>query len=244
MGKLFETDMMQIDDVIIRALVSLIVLFFLTKLLGKKQISQLSLFDYVIGISIGNFAAEMTTNVEIQFINGIIAVTIFGLVAYLVSIGTMKSFRLRKFFMGIPTVLIENGKLYEKSLKKTRLDMNDLLEQLRIKGYFDISQIEYCMLEANGDVSILPKQENKPVTSGDMQIKIPQERLCANVVIDGNIMHSNLKGTSKDENWLNHELKVKGYSDLSKILLATLDNNGKLNIFERNKNEDPKQLLE
>jgi len=244
MSDLFKTDILQIDDVIIRAFVSLIVLFLLTKLLGKKQISQLSLFDYVIGISIGNFAAEMTTNVEIQFINGIVAVTIFGVVAYLVSIATMKSLKIRKFFMGIPTVLIENGKLYEKSLKKTRLDMNDLLEQLRIKGYFDISQIEYCLLEANGDVSILPKQENKPVTLGDMQIKIPQERLCANIIIDSKIMHSNLESTSKDEKWLLHELKVKGYGDLSNILLATLDNNEKITIFEKNKEKTPKQLLE
>ncbi len=241
---IFKTNITQLDDVIIRALFSLITLFLVTKMLGKKQVSQLSLFDYVIGISIGNFAAEMTTNIEIQFINGIVAVLLFGFVAYLVSILTMKSIVLRRFFMGTPTVLIEKGKLLEKGLKKVKFDMNDLLEECRGNGYFDINQIEYAIMEANGKISILPKSDYKPLTVADMQLKVPQERLCANVIIDGKIMHKNLENMNKNEKWLLHELKIKGYTKLESILLATLDSNDKVNIYEKNHDEKIKQVLE
>ena len=97
-------------------------------MLGKKQVSQLSLFDYVIGISIGNFAAEMTVNIDTNEVNGIVAVLVFGFVAYIVSIITMKSITLRKFFMGKPTLIIEDGKLKWERLKKVKFDINDLLE--------------------------------------------------------------------------------------------------------------------
>ena len=101
----------ELFNVVIRGLLSLITLFLVTKLIGKKQVSQLSLFDYVIGISIGNFAAEMTINLESEELYGIIAVLLFGGIAYLVSVGTMKSIKLRRFFMGSPTILIEHGKI-------------------------------------------------------------------------------------------------------------------------------------
>lgn len=241
---IFKTNMTQIDDVIIRALFSLVTLFLVTKMLGKKQVSQLSLFDYVIGISIGNFAAEMTTNIEIQFINGIVAVVIFGLVAYLVSLGTMKSILLRRFFMGTPTILIEKGKLLEKGLKKVKFDINDLLEECRGSGYFDISQIEYAVMEANGKISILPKEAYKPVTLADMNLKASQEGLCANIIIDGKIMPQNLQKMNKDEKWLLHELKVKGFKKTDPILLATLDSSDTLRIYERNRDEEASKVLE
>ncbi|MBQ6817361.1 MAG: DUF421 domain-containing protein, partial [Bacilli bacterium] len=159
-----NTDWIEVGDTVVRALLSLITLFLITKLLGKKQVSQLSVFDYVIGISIGNFAAEMTINVESQYMNGIVAVVVFGVVAYLISIWTMKSINIRRFFMGVPTPLIQNGKLMEKNLKRVKFDINDLLEECRSNGYFDISEIEYAIMEANGTLSILPKGDYKPVT--------------------------------------------------------------------------------
>ncbi len=236
--------MNELLNVTVRAILSLITLFLVTKMLGKKQVSQLSLFDYVIGISIGNFAAEMTINLESAEIHGIWAVVLFGLFAYIVNILTMKSIWLRRFFMGTPTVLIQNGKILEKNLKKVKFDLNDLLEEVRIDGYFDLSQIEYAIMEANGSLSILPKTEYKTVTVGDMKLKTPKEGLCANVIIDGKIMHNNLKKVNKEEKWLNNQLKVKGYSDISKILLATIDINEKIIIYERNIDIEPENILE
>ena len=124
--------------VVLRSILSLVTLFLVTKMLGKKQVSQLSLFDYVIGISIGNFAAEMTINLSSPVLHGTVAVFMFGIVAYFISILTMKSIVLRRYFMGVPTVLIENGIILDIGLKKVKFDINDLLEQCREQGYFDI----------------------------------------------------------------------------------------------------------
>lgn len=242
--KIFQTNWMELFDVTLRAILSLITLFLITKMLGKKQVSQLSLFDYVIGISIGNFAAEMTINLESDYLHGILAVVIFGVVAYLVSILTMKSIHLRRYFMGTPTLLIQDGKLLEQNMKKVKYDVNDLLEQCRTNGYFDLSEIEYALMEANGTLSILPFETERPLKVKDMKIKPKKEGLCANVIIDGKVMPNNLKNCNKDETWLKKELKIKGYTDLQQILLATVDVNEKLQVYERNLEEKVKDMLE
>jgi len=234
----------ELGIVSIRSIISLTVLFIVTKMLGKKQVSQLSLFDYVIGISIGNFAAEVTISTDTQFLNGILAIIIFGLIAYTVSILTMKSIKLRRFFMGIPTPLIQNGKILESNLKQVKFDINDLLEECRSNGYFDIGEIEYEIIESKGTLSILPKGENQPLTIKDMNLKSKKQGLVGNIIIDSKIMENNLKNMNKDEKWLEKELKVKGYKDLSDILLATLDIDEKLTIYERNSQEKVLNVLE
>lgn len=242
----FNMDFKAIEvlDVIVRSLLSLITLFLVTKMLGKKQVSQLSLFDYVIGISIGNFAAEMSINLETNYINGTVAVIIFGFVAYGVSILTMKSIHLRRFFMGVPTILIEHGKLLVDGMRKVKFDLNDLLEECRINGYFDISEIEYAIMETNGTVSILPKGDYKPVTMKDMNLKSTKQGLCANVIIDTKIMKNNLRNINKDEAWLRQQLKVQGYQTLENILLATVDNNEKVVVYEKNQGLNSTDVLE
>ena len=244
LGDYMHIDWAELCDVTIRAISSLITLFLVTKLLGKKQVSQLSLFDYVIGISIGNFAAEMTINLESHEINGIWAVVLFGIFAYLVSLATMKSIWLRRFFMGTPTIIIQDGKILEKNLKKVKFDINDMLEEIREAGYFDLSQVKCAVMEADGKFSILPYPEYRPLTPKDMNIKVDDEGLCSNVIIDSKIMHNNLKNINKDERWLRHELKVNGYSDISKILLATVDTNSKLIVYENNNGLNSKDILE
>ena len=242
--RIFQTNWMELFDVTLRAILSLITLFLITKMLGKKQVSQLSLFDYVIGISIGNFAAEMTINLESDYLHGILAVVIFGIVAYLVSILTMKSIHLRRYFMGTPTLLIQDGKLLEQNMKKVKYDVNDLLEQCRTNGYFDLGEIKYALMEANGTLSILPFETERPLKVKDMKVKPKKEGLCANVIIDGKVMPNNLKNCNKDETWLKKELKIKGYTDLQQILLATVDVNEKLQVYERNLEEKVKNMLE
>lgn len=231
-------------DVTVRSLLSLVTLFFVTKLIGKKQVSELSLFDYVIGITIGNFAAEMTINLESNELNGILAVILFGMVAYIVSKSTMKSIKLRRFFIGVPTMIIQNGKILYEPMKKMKLDINDLLEQCRMSGYFDISEIEYAILEASGDLSILPKAEYKPLTPKDMKINVDKSSLCANVIIDGKIMDNNLKMIGKSSKWLFKQLKQKKYNDISQLLLVTIDNQKKINIYEKNKDISSFDILE
>ena len=244
MEMLYEFDMVEILEVIIRSLLSLATLFIATKIIGKKQVSELSLFDYVIGISIGNFAAEISLSDDIQYVNSFVAVMVFGIISYLVSWWSLKSMRMRRFFLGKPTMLVQNGKIIEKNLRKIRMNVNELLQQCRTNGNFDLNEIEYAIMESNGQVSILPKAENKPVTPKDMQLKVDKSFMCANIIIDGKVMFENLKNMNKDEQWLNKELKVKGYDSTGQILLATLDPNEKLTVYEKNNDLKVKNILE
>ena len=239
-----KLDMMELLNVTFRAISSLVALFLVTKMLGKKQVSQLSLFDYVIGISIGNFAAEMTINLESNEIYGIWAVILFGLVAYVIGILTMKSMRIRRFFMSKPTILIDKGEIIYKNLKQVNMDINDMLEQVRSAGYFDLYEVESAVMEANGNLSILPKSEYKPVTLQDMNIKKENSGLCANIVIDGKIMKKNLINMNKDEKWLKKVLRVEGHSDLSKLLLVTLDSQEKIHIYKKQETLNSSDILE
>ena len=238
-----DINYMELLDVTYRSLISLVTLFLITKLLGKKQVSQLSLFDYVIGISIGNFAAEATINLESNWLNGVLAVVIFGVVAYLVSILTMKSIIARKFFMGEPTIVIQDGKILKQSLKKIKFDINDLLEECRNNGVFDVEQINYALMEANGKLSILLKPEYQNVTIKDMNLKQEKNGLVANVIIDKKIMKDSLKALKKDEKWLLKQLKVQG-TPLKEVLLGTVDINEKLTLYKESDDVEPKKVLE
>jgi uncharacterized membrane protein YcaP (DUF421 family) len=225
-------DWMHILEVVLRSVGSLIALFFLTNMLGKKQVSQLSAFDYVIGISMGSIAAEMTINMDAPFFDGLTAMACYALIAYSISMLTIKSIKLRRFFTGVPIILIQNGSLVRKNLRRSLLDINDLLEEARNSGYFNIGDIAYAIMETTGHISFLPKTENRPVTLKDMKLKDTVAGLCANVILDGKVMEENLKGIKKDEKWLIKEIKKQGYDDPEKVLLATVDVNYKVQIYE------------
>ncbi len=227
-------DIMNFFNIFWKSLFSIIILFFLTKLLGRKQISQLNLFDYVIGITIGSVAAEISTNMDTDFWGGILVMVVYVAVAMAVSLATEKSIVLRRFIIGTPIVVIERGKILEKSLKRAKFDVNELLQEARINGYYDLSQIEYAIMEANGKISFLPKSKYMPVTPSDMKLKVARNGLVANVIIDGNIMRENLASIGKTEKWLRTRLHNLGYADIDNILLGTCDNKEKLTIFEKN----------
>lgn len=236
-------DIKEALSIIPRSLISLVTLLIATKMLGKKQVSELSLFDYVIGISIGNFTAEMILVLDAQLINGIVAILTFGLIGYLISFLTMKSIVLRRFFIGVPTIIIDNGKILYNSLKEVNIDINDLLEQARSNGYFDIGDVAYAIMEANGTISFLPKDEATPTTKKDLQLKKSKVTYPANIIIDSKLMLENIKNTNKSKHWFTNELKRQGYPTYENILLATYHNN-KLNIYEKNENMIGLDILE
>lgn len=229
--------------VIIRSFASLMALFFLTKLLGRKQVSQLSMFDYVIGISMGSIAAEMTVIKNTSFSDGLIAMTTYAIIAYVISFITLKSNKFRYIFSGTPIILIQDGKLIRKNLKKSLLDINDLLQEARSNGYFTINEIGYAIMEACGKISFLPKTENRSVTLKDLKLKDRDAFLHANVIIDGIIMDNNLKTIKKDKKWLLKEIKKQGYNNPHQIIYATVDNNYNLTIYDNADNLDSKNVL-
>ena len=237
-----QKDIIDLLDVILRCLVSLVTLFLVTKMIGKKQVSQFSLFDYVIGISIGNFAAEMAINLDSSYLHGTVAVIVFGLVAYLVSLLTMKSLKIRKLIIGDPNILIKDGKILYNSLKKSKFDINDLLEEARINGYFDISDIDYALMEANGKISFLPKIESKNPTNKDLKLNIKRKGLCINLIIDGQIIEEALKDINKDQKWLLKKIKEKNFN-LEEVILATIDLQNNLKVYGKNVNDNTYDTL-
>ena len=231
-------------NIIIRTIIVLIVLFFIAKMVGKKQISQLNLFDYIVGITIGSIAADISLDLEKDLLAGLLSLSLYGFIAYLISYITMKSIKARRFFTGVPTVLVEKSKIIESGLKKTKIDINELLAEARIAGYFDLDEIDYAIMEINGNVSFLPKEKNKPVTKKDMKLKSPDSGLTANVIIDSKYMENNMKAINKSKRWLDHELKVQGYNNYDNILLATVDNNYKVLVYKKDVNPDKNTVLE
>lgn len=231
-------------NICFRTILVLIILFFITKMMGKKQISELNFFDYVVGITIGSIAADISLDIEKNMIAGIAALFIYGFISYIISFVSIKSILARRFFIGVPTVLVEKGKIIESGLKKSKIDVNDLLMVARENGYFNLDEIDYALMEVNGNISFLPKEKEKPVTKRDMKIKCSNEGLTVNAIIDGKYMVNNMKAINNDKEWLDHELKVNGYDNYDNILLATIDNNYKVTIYEKNVNPDKNTVLE
>lgn len=231
-------------NICFRTILILIILFFITKMMGKKQISELNFFDYVVGITIGSIAADISLDIEKDMIAGIAALFIYGFISYIISFVSIKSICARRFFIGVPTVLVEKGKIIESGLKKSKIDVNDLLMVARENGYFNLDEIDYSLMEVNGNISFLPKEKEKPVTKRDMKIKCSNEGLTVNAIIDSKYMVNNMKAINKDKEWLDHELKVNGYDNYDNILLATIDNNYKVTIYEKNVKPDKNTVLE
>ena len=231
-------------NICFRTILVLVILFFITKMMGKKQISELNFFDYVVGITIGSIAADISLDIEKDMIAGIAALFIYGFISYIISFVSIKSILARRFFIGVPTVLVEKGKIIESGLKKSKIDVNDLLMEARENGYFNLDEIDYALMEVNGNISFLPKEKEKPVTKKDMKIKCSNEGLTVNAIIDSKYMVNNMKAINKDKEWLDHELKVNGYDNYDNILLATIDNNYKVTIYEKNVKPDKNTVLE
>lgn len=231
-------------NICFRTILVLIILFFITKMMGKKQISELNFFDYVVGITIGSIAADISLDIEKDMIAGIAALFIYGFISYIISFVSIKSILARRFFIGVPTVLVEKGKIIESGLKKAKIDVNDLLMEARENSYFNLDEIDYALMEVNGNISFLPKEKEKPATKKDMKIKCSNEGLTVNGIIDGKYMVNNMTAINKDKEWLDHELKVNGYDNYDNILLATIDNNYKVTIYEKNVKPDKNTVLE
>ena len=229
---------------IFRTALILGILFLLAKVMGKKQISQLNIFDYTIGITMGSIAADISLDIEKDLVAGITSLAIYGFASALISLWSLKSITARRIFYGIPTILMEKGKIIEGGLRKNKLNLNELQEEARSCGYFDLSEIDCAVMESTGKVSFLPKEENKPVTKKDMDVKCNKDGLVANIIIDEEIMITNLKVMNKTEKWLKQQLKVLGYDGSKGILLATLDNNDKLIIYKKGVKSEKSTVLE
>ena len=226
--------MINLLKIVVLSFSSLIALFILTKLMGNKQMSQLSMFDYIIGITIGSIAAEMATALETEFWQPLLAMGIYALVAIIFSILSTKSLKSRRLISGTTLVLFDNGILYRKNFKTAKLDLDEFLMICRINGYFNLNDIQTALLETNGKISFLPKAEKRPTITSDFDLKPTQDRITVNVILDGKIIKNNLNYTGNDYIWLQNELTKQGINNVQNIFLATCDSNNNLSVYLKN----------
>ena len=222
--------LLQIGLTVLTSLLSIVVLFLLAKLMGSKQVSQMTMFDYVVGITIGSIAAELATELEYPA-KPLTALILYGVIAVLISVLTNKSIRVRTMVTGKPLILLENGVIYRENLKKARLDLNEFLTYCRIGGWFDLNQLQSAVLEHNGVVSFLPKETDRPATPTDLDLNPKQSQVQTPFVMDGRLMTDNIRQAGKAEDWVYRSLLRQGYRDEKEVLLALWDGGEKLTVF-------------
>ncbi|MDI6600598.1 MAG: DUF421 domain-containing protein [Thermoanaerobacteraceae bacterium] len=211
-----------------RALILYFLVVIVMRIMGKQQIGELQPYELVVAVMIADLGAVPMQNTGIPLLAGIIPILTLLISQLALSYISMKSIRGRELICGTPTILIEKGKLLEDQMRKERYNINDLLEALRNQGYYNIADVEYAILETNGTLSVIPKVEKRPVTPQDLNLKPPYEGLPLPVVIDGTVDFKTLKEANKDFTWLKGQLKAFGISDVSDVLLASIDSNGNL----------------
>lgn len=222
--------------IILMSIGSIIALFISTKVIGNKQMSELSMFDYINGITIGSIAAEMATALDSKFYYPLLAIGVYTVVIWCISVISEKSIKSRRIFAGRSIVLMENGKLYEKNFRTAKIDINDFLAQCRINGYFNLDDIDTAILEQSGKISLLPKSDAKPITPRDINMSPEQEKLQQVIILDGHVMKENLKRSGNNEKWLQKELGRQKIGSIKDVYFAECDSNNKLSVFKREEN--------
>ncbi|GAA0334264.1 DUF421 domain-containing protein [Oceanobacillus sp. FSL W7-1293] len=214
-------------SIIIRSIILITVLFFFVKWLGAKQLSQLNIFETISGIVLGGIAAFHTVDPYNSFYYALLAMFVWFIAAFTIEKLSLKSKRMRDFTDGKSTVFIQNGKIMEENLKKEGYSTDDLLEKLRNNNQFLVSDVEFAVLEPTGELNVLPKKENQPVTLKDLNITPAPAKEPQTVIADGNILLEPLANASLNPTWLEAELEKQNVT-IDNVFLGQVDHQGQL----------------
>ncbi|WP_202079240.1 DUF421 domain-containing protein [Caldalkalibacillus salinus] len=212
--------------ILVRGLLGFILLFFFTRLIGKKQINQITYFEYIVGIAIGGIAAELTFSPDVRMANFILGMVIWGLLPILVAKLELKSHRFRTMTEGRPTFLVRHGRVLEDNMKKENMTVDELMIHLRQNNAFKLSEVESAIMETSGQVSVLKKSDRQPLTPKDVGMNVKPEHQPRLVIIDGNVMENSLNTYGYSKAWLLDQVKKQGASTFSDVFLAQLDSKG------------------
>jgi uncharacterized membrane protein YcaP (DUF421 family) len=221
---------MELLQVALSALGSILTLFLLAKLVGHRQIAQLDVFDYITGITIGSIAAEMAIHPE-ESPAALLAMVLYALATVGISLVTNKFGRSRRVLNGTPTVLLDRGKLYRENLKKAKLDLSEFLLLCRQAGYFDLADIQTAVFEFNGGLSILPVAKRRPATPEDLALAVPQASIPVELILDGHVVQQNLRRLGLDETWLKRALQEQRIGRVEEVFLAVCDEQHQLTVY-------------
>jgi len=214
--------------VIIRTLILYVAVVVVMRIMGKQEIRQLQPFELVVALMVADLAAIPMEDTGIPLLSGLAPITVLMAAQITMSFISMKSEKARGIISGSPSVVIKNGRIVEQELRRLRYSINDLLEQLRVKNYPNLADVEFAILETNGQLSVIPKSQKRAVQPIDLQIPTEYEGLPLELVVDGVVIHKNLRLVNLTEDWLRNELSKLGVKDLKKVFFASLDTAGKL----------------
>ncbi|WP_121664753.1 DUF421 domain-containing protein [Metabacillus litoralis] len=214
-------------EVIIRSILIILGLFFITKLLGKKQLSALSFFEYIVGITVGDIAGTITMDVELNVVNGLISILIWALFPIIISTLSLRSKKFRDIVEGQATTFIQDGKILEKNMKREKYSTDDLLEQLRKKDIFQVSDVEFAVLETSGQLSVLLKKEKQPTKWEDFFGKGPEVVKPLTVIMDGKFLPETIYSAGYSIAWLKSKLQSQN-SQVANIFLGQIGSDGQL----------------
>jgi len=231
MENFFEMDFWAIS---LKTTLSFLVLLILARLLGKKQLSQLTFFHYITGITIGSIAADMASQSETPFMGGFLSLICWTVLTGLTSYISMKFPTFRTWIDDEPTIIIKDGEISVKSLKSSRLHMDDVLMMLREQSIFSIQDVHYAILETNGELSVMKKVGLQEATKQDVKIPLTLPLfLPSEIISDGKIVKKNLEELDLSEEWVMKKLKKHGVNSVSDVFYAQLQTNGSLYISLR-----------
>ena len=217
-----------------RSLIMFTILFIIVKILGKKQIKNLTLYDYVLSITIGSITADSIISLDTPIYDGIIALLVFGFIGYLSSVLSYYNQNVEEIMDGEPLILFENNQFNYENLETAKLSVAKVLENCRLKGCFDINELDCALLEPSGDISILLKENNQPVTNNDLKNTIKKssykQTLNYLIIVDGIVKESELIKANKNKKWLKNYLKEQKQK-IENISLLTIDKNNKVTLI-------------
>ncbi|TYS64545.1 DUF421 domain-containing protein [Sutcliffiella horikoshii] len=215
-------------EVVLRSILAFSTLLIGTRILGKQTISQMTLFDFIAGISLGAITANLAFNLTIDIHHFLISLFMFIFILFVTAYISMKSRKARKFLAGDPTVIIQDGKILEENMRKMRYTLDYLNQQLREKDVFEIGEVLYAMVEPNGTLTVLKKPLYRDVTPKDLQLQPTSESgLPIELIMDGKIINKNLEEHALSIEWLKGEVRKRSIK-LDNIFYAVRSSNGYL----------------
>lgn len=223
-------------NVALRGFFAFAFLLLFSRLVGKKQINQFSFFDYIVGITVGSIAATMTTELDSPPYIHLLGMFVWFLFSWILGVITIKNRVASKLFLGEPTIIIHNGKILERNMAKMNYHMDELMQQLRIRGVFDPKDVEFAVLETNGYLSVKKKSQKRTLTPQDLKIPTKYEGMSIELIYDGQILHQNLEMIGLNQKWLMAELRKQKINSLDQVSLCTIDSEGKLYVDLRKDN--------
>lgn len=214
--------------IVLQAVVSFVILLILTRIIGKQQVSQLTYYEYINGITFGSIAANMATDSFAKFSDHLAGLLTYGVLTFLAAYIALKSRKMRKIINGEPVVVIQDGKILENNLRKMKLNLDEFTMLLRLKDIFDFTQVKLAIIEPSGGLSVIKKAEYENVERKDLGLKAQGTSLGTEVIQDGIINKNNLKRLGLDEKWLLEQLKMRHIFALDGVEYAVVTDNKRL----------------